>query len=254
MMKVRRRFVRRLLRRRPRRFRRIFRRRFRRRRRRPVASLYRRVYRSFQRPVLVRFFRRYEAEIPGDQYHSHMVFNLNAFNNDAIRQQLYGYLEVFDQFKVIRMEMRFHFKTSAEFTSLNTPIPEAYWAYDSDMQSRMIDVFNIQKLPNMRTKLMPPMTFLNLRLRPRWKEQRLSTVVDGQRVNLDTHITIPRVDNPWMDTYNLTIQGGQAPSVDANNGYAVAILNGKKRTMIIYQRFYVLFRGRRNNQTYTTPD
>ena len=168
-----------------------------------------------------------------------MVFNLNLFNEDAMRQQLYGYLSVFDPFKVIRMESRFHFKTSADLTSLNTAIPEAYWAYDCDMQSRMIDVFNLHKLPNMRMKLMPSMTFLNLKLRPRWKERRMATSLDGgQLVNLDTHTNIPRVDNPWMDTNTLTIQGGQASDMDANNGYAVAFLNAKKRTVVAYQRIY----------------
>ena len=54
-----------------------------------------------------------------------------------------------------------------------------------------------------------------------------------------------------MDTNVLAINAGQAPDLNASNGYAVAIRNANKRTMVVYQKFYVLFRGRSNNQTYT---
>ncbi len=130
----------------------------------------------------------------------------------------------------------------------DTPWP---WAYDMDMQGRLIDVFNIEKMPNMKMKLLPPVTFLRMRLRPRWREQRLHATVNSQDVQLDTYTFIPKVDNPWMDTNVLAINAGQAPDLNASNGYAVSIRNANKRTMVVYQKFYVLFRGRSNNQTYT---
>ena len=70
-------------------------------------------------------------------------------------------------------------------------------------------------------------------------------------MQLDTYTFIPKVDNPWMDTNALAINSGQAPVINASNGYAVAIRNANKRTMVVYQKYYVLFRGRRNNQAYT---
>ena len=95
-------------------------------RRRRRFNLERRVLKTYMRPILARFFFRHEAAIPGDQYHSHMLFNLNIFNKDSIRQQLYGYMEVFDEFKVIMMESKFHFKTSAEYTDLYRPFNDYF--------------------------------------------------------------------------------------------------------------------------------
>ena len=86
--------------------------------------------------MLVRFTDSHEIQITGDEYHNNMCFSFDWFNNDTPRQMLYGYLEVFDQFKVILMETLIHFKTSAEFTHLNTDIPTIYHAYDPDMNGR----------------------------------------------------------------------------------------------------------------------
>lgn len=229
----------------------IRRRRFRRRRFR--GNKYKRaVMHNWNRPVLVRFFTTREFVIDSDNYETSFKIALDMFNADQVRQQLYGYSDLFDQFKVINAHMRLHFKTSAEFTDLNTNIPEIFWAYDPDIKEKLIDIFNIQKLQNMHHKLVPPMKFLFLNLRPRWTERRLTLHIDDQEQVLDTHTSIPRVDNPWMDTEILTKVAGQAPKIAAANGWAVCIKNAKKRTLVVHTSVYTMFRGRKNNQAYKT--
>ncbi len=205
----RRKFIKRVVRKRratyplPRRFRRGRRRIFR-------TSLRRRVIRTFNRPILVRFFQSREEPITADEYYDSFTIGMTSFNNDLIRQQLYGYVELFDQFKIVQQEIVIHFKTTAEWTDLNTNIPEVYWAYDYDIKREKIDLFNIQKLQNFHHMLMPPTRKLRLRLRPRWTDNRL--IVEnqqGQRVYLDTQSGMRRVDNPWLDTTILSMNSGQ---------------------------------------------
>ena len=209
-------------------------------------------YHNWNKPVLVKFFNSTEFAVSGAEYYNNFHITLAAFNNDNLRQQLYGYVELFDQFKIIGMHLDMHFKTSAEFTDLNTNIPEVFWAYDVDMKGQMIDLFNICKLQNMRHKLMPPMTHLRLFIKPRWKEKRLSVALAGNNQQIDTDTGVASVDNPWIDTHCLTMKGGEAPDLKANNGYAIAIKNATKRTVVVHTSIYVVFRGRKNNQSYVT--
>lgn len=114
--------------------------------------LYKAVTRNWNRPVVVKFFTSREIQISGAEYFDSFNINLNSFNNDNVRQQLYGYLELFDQFKIVLVTLNMHFRTSAEY-----------------------------------------------------------------------------------------------------NGYAVAIKNANKRVLVLHSTIYVLFRGRKNNQSYVQP-
>lgn len=222
------------------------------------ANLERRVFRTWNRPILTRFWARHETQIPGDQFHKHAVFNLTLFNNDNVRQQLYGYVETFDSFKVVRVDYTVHFKTSAEFTVKNAEVPEIYWAYDHDMGGRYVDIFNIMKMPNCRTRLLAPLSKLKLRLVPRWDVNRLGhggtlggAGNDPEAGVVDTWSQVPRVMNPWMDIRALVHNNGQSVDVDASNGIHLAVRNAANRTLVVFESVFVLFRGRRNNQSYT---
>ena len=209
---------------------------------------------TFNRPILVRFFHSREESISSDEYYDAFTIGMSSFNNDLIRQQLYGYVELFDQFKIVEQEIVIHFKTSAEWTDLNTNIPEVYWAYDYDIKKEKIDLFNIQKLQNFHHMLMPPLRKLRLRLRPRWTDNRLIVENEqGQRAYLDTQSGLRRVDNPWLDTTILSMNSGQAPDITSMNGWAVVFKNCHKRSIVVHSSIYALFRGRKNNQSYVTP-
>ena len=198
-------------------------------------SLGRRVFNYFNRPILVRFFHSREVAVSGDEFNDTFTVNLKSFNNDGIRQQLYGYLELFDQFKIVEQELVIHFKTTAEWKDMNTNIPEMFWAYDYDLKRQKMDLFNIVKLQNFHHMLMPPMRKLKLRLRPRWADNRLIlTDASGQSISADTQSGIRRVDNPWLDTKILSMNSGQAPDVGSMNGWAVAI-NVSKCSLYVLQ-------------------
>ncbi len=228
------------------------RRRFRYRRRTNIGyRLYKAVHRHWNTPVLVRFFSSREITISGAEYHNSFSFNLNAFNNDELSQQLYGYIELFDQFKVVAEVLDLHFRTSAEYTDLDTSIPHMFWVYDVDLKRQHIDLFNIMKLQNMRHKLLPPLKHLRLTLRPRWTERRLYlTRKEGPDEILDTHTGIRKFDNPWMATELMKMNGGQAPDFCSSNGYGIVVKNANKRVLVVHNEIYVVFRGRKNNQTY----
>ncbi len=81
----------------------------------------------------------------GSDYTGNFILNMELFNSDEIRQQLYGYQELFDQFKILREDISLRWRDADEYTKKNTAIPEAFWACDPDMNARMIDIFNIQK-------------------------------------------------------------------------------------------------------------
>ena len=95
-------------RRRPlRRYNRRFRRRYRRR-----YTLYRAVRTSYRKPVLCKFVYITEKAITADALSINMYFNLIFFNNDndIPRSQVHGYLDIFDQFRIIKYERIIHFK------------------------------------------------------------------------------------------------------------------------------------------------
>ena len=218
-------------------------------------SLRRRVLRTYNRPILVRFFHSREEVITSDEYVDSFTIGMSSFNNDLIRQQLYGYVELFDQFKIVKQELNIHFKTTAEWTDLNTNIPEVFWAYDYDIKKNKIDLFNIQKLQNFHHMLLPPLRRLRLGLRPRWTDNRLVVVNEqGQKNYLDTQSGVRRVDNPWLDTKMLSMNGGQAPDITSMNGFGVVFKNAHKRSFVVHSSIYVMFRGRKNNQSYVTPN
>ncbi len=242
----------------------VFRRRFVRRRRRFIkrrrfgfrrrrTPMLKTVRRLFNKPILVKFSFAAEHAIASDNYSEKFVISLADFNADQIRQQLYGYVELFDQFRMVCQHATIHFKTSAEWTDLNTNIPELYWAYDHDMNNRSIDIFNLMKMQNHRHMLMPPLKKLKLRLRPRWTDNRLVVKQDGKKVYLDTQSGISRVDNPWMDTEILSMNAGAAPIVRCVNGYCVGFKNCNKRAIVVHTDMFVQFRGRKNNQSYIAP-
>ena len=81
-------------------------------------------------------------------------------------------------FKVIKFESLMHFKTSAEYTDMNTDIPVIYHAYDEDLNGRYIDNFNIQKLQNCRWRHMQPLAKLRLSIRPRFMSKHTSSQID----------------------------------------------------------------------------
>ena len=126
------------------------------------------------KPVLVRFFTSREVKVAGNEMTSTLTINLNSFNNDSVSQQLYGYIELFDQFKILCQTMDMHFRTSAEYTDLDTSIPHVFWVYDGDLKRQTIDLFNMTKLQNMRHKLLPPLNHLRL----------TATSVDGAAVGV----------------------------------------------------------------------
>ncbi len=223
---------------------------FRRRRRTPMLKVVRRL---FNKPILVKFSFAAEHAIGSDNYSEKFVISLSDFNADQIRQQLYGYVELFDQFRMVCQHATIHFKTTAEWTDMNTNIPEIYWAYDHDMNNRSIDIFNLMKMQNHRHMLMPPLKKLKLRLRPRWTDNRLVVKQDGKKMYLDTQSGIGRVDNPWMDTEILSMNAGAAPIVRCVNGYCVGFKNCNKRAIVVHTDMFVQFRGRKNNQSYVTP-
>lgn len=72
---------------------------------------------------------------------------------------------------------------------------------------------------------------------------------DGGQI-LDTHTGSKKMDNPWMDTDVIKIKSGLAPDLPSSNGYAIAIKNANKRVLVVHNQIYVLFRGRKNNQSY----
>lgn len=207
--------------------------------------------RTYNKPILVRFLHSREEAIGSDEFVDSFNVSLTSFNNDLLRQQLYGYVETFDQFKIVTQHLVLHFKTTAEWTDLNTNLPEVYWAYDYDLKKGKIDLFNIQKLQNVHHMIMPPLRKLRLRLRPRWTDNRLIVKnEDGQREYLDTQSHVRKVDNPWLDTSILSMNSGNAPNVNSVNGWAVVFKNAHKRSVVIHSSHYVLFRGRKNNQSY----
>lgn len=230
----------------------VRRRRFRRRKANVGYRLYKAVHRHWNTPILVRFFTSREVKVSGNDMANTFNINLNGFNNDSVSQQLYGYVELFDQFKIVAQVMDMHFRTSAEFTDLDTSIPHVFWVYDVDLKRQSIDLFNMMKLQNMRHKLLPPLKHLRLTLRPRWTERRLVLNRKEGDVLLDTHTGVKRMDNPWMDTDVIKMSSGQAPDFPSSNGYAIAIKNANKRVLVIHNELYVMFRGRKNNQSYVT--
>ena len=228
------------------------RRRFRRRRRNLAYRLYKTVHRHWNSPILVRYFTSREVKVDGNEMSNTLNINLSAFNNDSVSQQMYGYIELFDQFKIVGLGMNMHFRTSAEFTDLDTSIPHVFWVYDVDLKRQSIGLFNMMKLQNMRHKLLPPLAHLRLFLRPRWTERRLVLERKEGDVILDTHTGMRKMDNPWIDTDVIKMNGGQAPDFPSSNGYAIAIKNANKRVLVIHNELYVMFRGRKNNQSYVT--
>ncbi len=178
---------------------------------------------------------------------------MELFNSDEIRQQLYGYQELFDQFKILREDISLRWRDADEYTKKNTAIPEAFWAYDPDMNARMIDIFNIQKLQNFHQKMMPVMSRLKLRLRPRWKQDFMDTTLHEKDVDIYAYGTGSKMGNPWFDSTVLTMDGGQAPALKSANGWAICIKDVSDRTLIVHNYIYVLFRGRKNNQAYKVP-
>ena len=101
--------------------------------------LTRAVHRHWNKPVLVRFFTSREVKVAGNEMTSTLTINLNSFNNDSVSQQLYGYIELFDQFKILCQTMDMHFRTSAEYTDLDTSIPHVFWVYDGDLKRQTIE-------------------------------------------------------------------------------------------------------------------
>lgn len=230
------------------------RRRYYRRRRAVPRGLSRICARNYNKPILVQFFTTSELKIDTDDYNQSLYFSMISFNDQQIRQQLYGYTELFDQFKIVEQRVTMHFKTTAEWTDINTNIPEVFWVYDYDLKGRHIDIFNIQKLQNVHHKLMPPLTKLTLRLVPRWTDNRLVVKYkDAETQYLDTQSGIRKVDNPWLDTDILKSNRGQAPDVDSINGWAMCAKNCNKRVLVLHNYIYVSFRGRKNNQDYVVP-
>ena len=94
----------------------VFRRRLRRRRifprRRRRLGLFSRVRNMWNRPVLVRFAITDERKMTGTDYTGNFILNMELFNSDEIRQQLYGYQELFDQFKIIREDISLRWRLS----------------------------------------------------------------------------------------------------------------------------------------------
>ncbi len=244
----------------PRTFRRrsyAFRHRLRRRRvfpkRRHRVGLFTRVRMQWNKPVLVRLAITDERKMTGSDYTGNFILNMELFNSDEIRQQLYGYQELFDQFKIVREDISLRWRDADEYTKKNTAIPEAFWAYDPDMNARMIDIFNIQKLQNFHQKMMPVMSRLKLKLRPRWKQDFMDTTLHEKDVDIYAYGTGSKMGNPWFDSTVLTMDGGQAPALKSANGWAICIKDVADRTLIVHNYIYVLFRGRKNNQSYKVP-
>lgn len=135
-----------------------------------------------------------------------LEFNWNFFNNGLIRAQVHGYLDVFDQIKILKYGVAYHLKETDTLTNENTSQPLIYHAYDPDMQGRTVDLNNIQMLPNCKWSFMQPFTSKYPSIRPLWDM--------GQNKYGDVETGVRKVDSPWFDTNLLVSQpGDKAPSL-----------------------------------------
>ena len=98
------------------------------------------------KPVIVCMRMKAEDTVNSDFSSFNVNFNMNYFNNQVIRSQLHGYLDVFDQFKILNYAVTFHFKETEELTNNIPAQPVMYHAYDPDCQNRTCDSANIHKL------------------------------------------------------------------------------------------------------------
>ena len=110
------------------------------------------------KPVIVCMRMKTEDTVNSDFSSFNVNFNMNYFINQVIRSQVHGYLDVFDQFKILHYGVTFHLKETEELTNDNPAQPVMYHAYDPDCQNRTCDSANIHKLSNMKWTPQPQNT------------------------------------------------------------------------------------------------
>ena len=82
------------------------------------------------------FRHKTETVINSDSASWLLKFNMNFFTNGPPRKQVHGYLDVFDQIKVLKYTERYSMKETDTLTNENT-------SYDPDAQGRTVDSSNI---------------------------------------------------------------------------------------------------------------
>lgn len=189
-------------------------------------------------------FRNQELEVVnGDSQSFHLQFNMNFFNNDAPRKQVKGYLDVFDQFKVLTFSHVYRMKEPETIAKPDVAVPIMYTSYDHDCQGRDVDMANMLCLQNMRKRVFTPFKTIKLSLRPIWD---MAPTKYG-----DVETGVRKVDNPWFDTALLTNAAGErAPGMRSQNVHLGVLEHALGRQMTVLATCRVLFRGRRNGLTY----
>ena len=121
------------------------------------------------RPVVVKFIAENTVTFNGTNGNIVLVFNYDFFNQTHVRQQLSNYLEMYDQYKILRSDTSLMLETASEYTTKNTDIVRVMRVYDPDSNGRTIAAKEMMKMANVRHFLMRPFRSYNFRLRPRFK-------------------------------------------------------------------------------------
>lgn len=137
-------------------------------------------------------------------------FNMNFFNNTPARSQVHGYLDVFDQFKVLRYLELYILKETDTLTKEDQSVGVLYTAYDPDAQGRNVNQQNIQKLMNCRWTYLKPFRNIRRSLMPIWD-------MEPSKYG-DVNTNVRKVDNPWFEgrpqrASRLPVAAGHVPDL-----------------------------------------
>ena len=100
------------------------------------------------------FRHKTETVINSDSASWLLKFNMNFFTNGPPRKQVHGYLDVFDQIKVLKYTERYSMKETDTLTNENTSCPRLYSSYDPDAQGRTVDSSNIVGLASCKYRFL----------------------------------------------------------------------------------------------------
>lgn len=103
---------------------------------------------------MVVFRHKTETVINSDSASWLLKFNMNFFTNGPPRKQVHGYLDVFDQIKVLKYTERYSMKETDTLTNENTSCPRLYSSYDPDAQGRTVDSSNIVGLASCKYRFL----------------------------------------------------------------------------------------------------